>query len=79
MGKRRGGSLFRLQITAVADCSIHAPYRIVGDVDFEAVQSIAGAITPMPGGTGPMTIGCLLENTVEAARRASTAGKPRRK
>jgi len=41
---------------------------IVGDVDFEAVQSIAGAITPMPGGTGPMTIGCLLENTVEAAR-----------
>ena len=41
---------------------------IVGDVDFEAVESIAGAITPMPGGTGPMTIGCLLENTVEAAR-----------
>jgi methylenetetrahydrofolate dehydrogenase (NADP+)/methenyltetrahydrofolate cyclohydrolase len=41
---------------------------IVGDVDFEAVQSIAGAITPMPGGTGPMTIGCLLENTVVAAR-----------
>ena len=41
---------------------------IVGDVDFEAVQSIAGAITPMPGGTGPMTIACLLENTVVAAR-----------
>ena len=41
---------------------------IVGDVDFEAVQAVAGAITPMPGGTGPMTIGCLLENTVEAAR-----------
>jgi len=41
---------------------------IVGDVDFDAVQAIAGAITPMPGGTGPMTIGCLLENTVEAAR-----------
>jgi methylenetetrahydrofolate dehydrogenase (NADP+)/methenyltetrahydrofolate cyclohydrolase len=41
---------------------------IVGDVDFDAVQSIAGAITPMPGGTGPMTIGCLLENTLEAAR-----------
>ena len=42
--------------------------KIVGDVDFEAVQSIAGAITPMPGGTGPMTIACLLENTLEAAR-----------
>ena len=41
---------------------------IVGDVDFDAVQEIAGAITPMPGGTGPMTIGCLLENTLEAAR-----------
>lgn len=41
---------------------------IVGDVDFDAVQSIASAITPMPGGTGPMTIACLLENTVSAAR-----------
>lgn len=41
---------------------------IVGDVDFETVQAIAGAITPMPGGTGPMTIACLLENTLEAAR-----------
>ncbi|MEO6571707.1 MAG: bifunctional 5,10-methylenetetrahydrofolate dehydrogenase/5,10-methenyltetrahydrofolate cyclohydrolase, partial [Ilumatobacteraceae bacterium] len=39
---------------------------IVGDVDFDAVQAVAGAITPMPGGTGPMTIGCLLENTLEA-------------
>jgi len=41
---------------------------IVGDVDFEAVQAVAGAVTPMPGGTGPMTIACLLENTVTAAR-----------
>jgi len=41
---------------------------IVGDVDFDAVQAVAGAITTMPGGTGPMTIGCLLENTVAAAR-----------
>jgi methylenetetrahydrofolate dehydrogenase (NADP+) / methenyltetrahydrofolate cyclohydrolase len=41
---------------------------IVGDVDFDAVQAVAGAITPMPGGTGPMTIACLLENTVTAAR-----------
>jgi methylenetetrahydrofolate dehydrogenase (NADP+)/methenyltetrahydrofolate cyclohydrolase len=42
--------------------------KIVGDVDFEAVQAVAGAITPMPGGTGPMTIGCLLENTLSAAK-----------
>jgi methylenetetrahydrofolate dehydrogenase (NADP+)/methenyltetrahydrofolate cyclohydrolase len=41
---------------------------IVGDVDFDAVEPIAGWITPMPGGTGPMTIACLLENTVTAAR-----------
>jgi methylenetetrahydrofolate dehydrogenase (NADP+) / methenyltetrahydrofolate cyclohydrolase len=41
---------------------------LVGDVDFDAVQAVAGAITPMPGGTGPMTIACLLENTLEAAR-----------
>ena len=41
---------------------------IVGDVDFDSVQAVAGAITPMPGGTGPMTIACLLENTLDAAR-----------
>lgn len=41
---------------------------IVGDVDFESVQAVAGAITPMPGGTGPMTIACLLQNTLSAAR-----------
>ena len=40
---------------------------IVGDVDYEGVAGIAGAITPMPGGTGPMTIACLLENTLTAA------------
>jgi methylenetetrahydrofolate dehydrogenase (NADP+) / methenyltetrahydrofolate cyclohydrolase len=41
---------------------------IVGDVDFDAVREVAGFITPMPGGTGPMTIACLLENTLTAAR-----------
>ena len=41
---------------------------LVGDVDFEAVKEIAGWITPMPGGTGPMTIACLMENTLAAAR-----------
>ncbi len=39
---------------------------IVGDVDFDAVQEVAGAITPMPGGTGPMTIACLMQNTYAA-------------
>jgi methylenetetrahydrofolate dehydrogenase (NADP+) / methenyltetrahydrofolate cyclohydrolase len=41
---------------------------IVGDVDFEAARDVAGWITPMPGGTGPMTVACLLENTLTAGR-----------
>jgi methylenetetrahydrofolate dehydrogenase (NADP+) / methenyltetrahydrofolate cyclohydrolase len=42
---------------------------LVGDVDFEAVREVAGAITPVPGGVGPMTIAMLLSNTLDAARR----------
>jgi methylenetetrahydrofolate dehydrogenase (NADP+)/methenyltetrahydrofolate cyclohydrolase len=42
---------------------------LVGDVAFEAASAVAGAITPVPGGVGPMTIACLLENTLTAARR----------
>ncbi len=41
--------------------------RLVGDVDFESARLIAGAITPVPGGVGPMTIACLLMNTLKAA------------
>ena len=41
--------------------------RLVGDVDFAAAKTIAGAITPVPGGVGPMTIACLLRNTLQAA------------
>lgn len=43
--------------------------RLVGDVDFDAVVAIAGAITPVPGGVGPMTIACLLDNTLTAYQR----------
>ncbi len=50
-------------------------YRVVGDVDFEGVSEVAAAITPVPGGVGPMTIAMLLANTVEAAiRQHSGAG-----
>jgi len=42
--------------------------RLVGDVAFEEAREVAGAITPVPGGVGPMTIACLLANTVNAAR-----------
>ncbi|MEP9377721.1 bifunctional methylenetetrahydrofolate dehydrogenase/methenyltetrahydrofolate cyclohydrolase FolD [Aquabacter sp. CN5-332] len=43
--------------------------RLVGDVDFEEAQGVAGLITPVPGGVGPMTIACLLQNTLTAAKR----------
>ncbi len=43
---------------------------IVGDVDFDGVQAVAGAVTPMPGGTGPMTIACVLQNTLAAYKMA---------
>ena len=44
--------------------------RLVGDVDFESARAVAGAITPVPGGVGPMTIAMLLVNTIEAAERS---------
>ena len=55
---------------AVIDVGISriAPKKLVGDVDFEAVKEVAGAITPVPGGVGLLTIAMLMQNTVEAAR-----------
>lgn len=54
---------------AVIDVGINriAPKKLVGDVDFEAVKEVAGAITPVPGGVGLLTIAMLMQNTVEAA------------
>jgi methylenetetrahydrofolate dehydrogenase (NADP+)/methenyltetrahydrofolate cyclohydrolase len=46
--------------------------KLVGDVDFAGVAPIASAITPVPGGVGPMTVAMLLKNTVKAARINST-------
>ena len=54
-------------INRIPDDDSEKGYKLVGDVNFEAVQGIAGAITPVPGGVGPMTIAMLVENTVEAA------------
>jgi methylenetetrahydrofolate dehydrogenase (NADP+)/methenyltetrahydrofolate cyclohydrolase len=47
-----------------------SPPTLHGDVDFDQVAEVAGAITPVPGGVGPMTIACLLRNTLQAARMA---------
>ncbi len=46
--------------------------KVTGDVDFDSVTGVAGAVTPMPGGTGPLTIICLVENVLKAARFQQT-------
>lgn len=51
--------------------------RLVGDVDYDAAKEVAGAITPVPGGVGPMTIACLLANTVTACCRANFLPEPK--
>jgi methylenetetrahydrofolate dehydrogenase (NADP+)/methenyltetrahydrofolate cyclohydrolase len=50
--------------------------RLVGDVDFASAAAVAGAITPVPGGVGPMTIACLLANTLTACCRANGLPEP---
>lgn len=50
--------------------------RLVGDVDYDSCAAVAGAITPVPGGVGPMTIACLLANTVTACCRANDLSEP---
>ena len=66
---RPGTVVIDVGVNRVPDSSKTTGYRLVGDVDYEAVAEIASAITPVPGGVGPMTIAMLLYNTVEAARR----------
>ncbi len=50
--------------------------RLVGDVDFASASEVAGAITPVPGGVGPMTVACLMQNTLAAARLQLAATAP---
>ena len=50
--------------------------RLVGDVDFDSCAAVAGAITPVPGGVGPMTIACLLANTLTACCRSHGLAEP---
>jgi methylenetetrahydrofolate dehydrogenase (NADP+)/methenyltetrahydrofolate cyclohydrolase len=64
---RPGATVIDVGINRVDDPSQPRGYRLVGDVDFEPVAAVAGAITPVPGGVGPMTIAMLLVNTLQAA------------
>ena len=68
---REGSVVIDVGVNRVADATRERGYRLVGDVDFEAVKEKASAITPVPGGVGLMTVTMLLMNTVEAAERTA--------
>ena len=65
---KKGAVVIDVGINRVEDASRKQGYRLEGDVDFKGVAAKAGAITPVPGGVGPMTIAMLLVNTLAAAR-----------
>lgn len=66
-----GVAVIDVGVNRVEDATKKRGYRLVGDVDFEAVKEKASLITPVPGGVGPMTITMLMVNTVESAKRAA--------
>lgn len=68
---RAGAVVIDVGINRMEDATAERGYRLVGDVDFDAVAPKASAITPVPGGVGPMTIAMLMSNTVKAARQLS--------
>lgn len=68
---RPGATVIDVGTSRVADATRPKGFRLAGDVAFEAVREVAGAITPVPGGVGPMTIAMLLVNTVQAATLAA--------
>jgi len=66
---RDGAVVIDVGVNRVEDRAREKGYRLVGDVDFDAVKEKAAAITPVPGGVGPMTVTMLLMNTIEAAEK----------
>ena len=66
-----GAVVIDVGVNRIPDDSRPKGFRLVGDADFESCAAVAGAITPVPGGVGPMTITMLLWNTLQAARRAA--------
>ena len=63
---KKGATVIDVGINRVADQSKKSGYRLVGDVNFEEVAPLCNAITPVPGGVGPMTVAMLMTNTVKA-------------
>jgi methylenetetrahydrofolate dehydrogenase (NADP+) / methenyltetrahydrofolate cyclohydrolase len=70
---REGAVVIDVGINRVEDAGSARGYRLVGDVDFEPVSQIASAITPVPGGVGPMTIAMLMSNTIKACGKSADA------
>ena len=66
-----GAVVIDVGVNRIADSTAKNGSRLVGDVDFDAVQKVAGLITPNPGGVGPMTIAMLLRNTIQACAKAN--------
>lgn len=66
---KEGAVVIDVGMNRLEDSEAPKGYRLVGDVDFKAVESKASAITPVPGGVGPMTIAMLLNNTLESYKR----------
>ncbi len=71
-----GATVIDVGVNRGDDPGAEKGYRLAGDVDFEAVKEVAGAITPVPGGVGPMTLAMLLGNTLASARRRRGAARP---
>ena len=67
---KQGAVVIDVGLSRVEDASRRRGYRLEGDVDYEQVLEVASAITPVPGGVGPMTVAMLLVNTVKAAQLA---------
>jgi methylenetetrahydrofolate dehydrogenase (NADP+)/methenyltetrahydrofolate cyclohydrolase len=65
---KEGAAVIDVGVNRVEDSSKKSGFRLCGDVDFDAVKEKAGAISPVPGGAGPMTITMLLHNTIRAAK-----------
>ena len=73
---KEGAVVIDVGINRVDDPATKSGYRLVGDVDFDAVAERVKAITPVPGGVGPMTIAMLLQNTLASAQRHAGVAQP---
>jgi methylenetetrahydrofolate dehydrogenase (NADP+)/methenyltetrahydrofolate cyclohydrolase len=67
---KSGAVVIDVGVNRIPDASRPKGFRLVGDADFDSCAEVASAITPVPGGVGPMTITMLLWNTLESARRS---------